>query len=232
MRQVSAFRVSLLEMYKKHLECINHIPAFRQKEQPAPAVEEENPPVRPAEKQEPEREIQEEPEFEEQPEVVSESSTQDLSLIHISSTIIAVCGCMTEQERVAQRLKQSFPFVNLVFGTHVIHRLPEMLRDVLVNSERVFLQGHEEEEILEGIPVRRDGKTRAWVTAMYGCDNFCSYCIVPVSYTHLGFHKRGRRDRGRRHGKYQNHSHRAQKAEGTDSLFGSTRRSIYVRRKL
>ena len=76
-RQVSAFRVSLLEMYKKHLECINHIPAFRQKEQPAPAVEEENPPVRPAEKQEPEREIQEEPEFEEQPEVVSESSTQD-----------------------------------------------------------------------------------------------------------------------------------------------------------
>ena len=95
------------------------------------------------------------------------------------STIIAVCGCMTEQERVAQRLKQSFPFVNLVFGTHVIHRLPEMLRDVLVNSERVFLQGHEEEEIMEGIPVRRDGKTRAWVTAMYGCDNFCSYCIVP-----------------------------------------------------
>ena len=95
------------------------------------------------------------------------------------SVIIAVCGCMTEQEHVAERLKKSYPFVNIVFGTHVIHRLPEMLCTNLTQSQRVFLRGCEGEEVFEGIPIRRDGKSRAWVTVMYGCDNFCSYCIVP-----------------------------------------------------
>ena len=95
------------------------------------------------------------------------------------STIIAVCGCMTEQERVVERFKKSYPFVNLVFGTHVIHRLPEMLYTAITDSKRVFLRGHEGEEVLEGIPTRRDGTSRAWVTVMLGCDNFCSYCIVP-----------------------------------------------------
>ena len=94
-------------------------------------------------------------------------------------TIIAVCGCMTEQEHVAERFKKSYPFVNIVFGTHVIHRLPEMLYTTLTDSKRVFLRGHEGEEVLEGIPTRRDGTSRAWVTVMLGCDNFCSYCIVP-----------------------------------------------------
>ena len=95
------------------------------------------------------------------------------------SVIIAVCGCMTEQEHVAERLKKSYPFVNIVFGTHVIHRLPEMLCTNLTQSQRVFLRGCEGEEVLEGIPICRDGNSRAWVTVMYGCDNFCSYCIVP-----------------------------------------------------
>ena len=94
-------------------------------------------------------------------------------------TIIAVCGCMTEQEHVAERFKKSYPFVNIVFGTHVIHRLPEMLYTTLTDSKRVFLRGREGEEVLEGIPTRRDGTSRAWVTVMLGCDNFCSYCIVP-----------------------------------------------------
>ncbi len=94
-------------------------------------------------------------------------------------TIIAVCGCMTEQEHVAERFKKSYPFVNIVFGTHVIHRMPEMLYTTLTDSKRVFLRGHEGEEVLEGIPTRRDGTSRAWVTVMLGCDNFCSYCIVP-----------------------------------------------------
>ena len=94
-------------------------------------------------------------------------------------TIIAVCGCMTEQEHVAERFKKSYPFVNIVFGTHVIHRLPEMLYTTLTDSKRVFLRGHEGEDVLEGIPTRRDGTSRAWVTVMLGCDNFCSYCIVP-----------------------------------------------------
>lgn len=95
------------------------------------------------------------------------------------SVIIAVCGCMTEQEHVAERFRKSFPFVNIVFGTHVIHRLPEMLYTTITDSRRVFLRGHEKEQVLEGIPTRRDGKSRAWVTVMVGCDNFCSYCIVP-----------------------------------------------------
>ena len=95
------------------------------------------------------------------------------------SVVIAVCGCMTEQEQVAQRLKKSFPFVDLVFGTHVIHRLPEMLSTCLSQEKRVYLHGEDGEEVLEGLPVRRDGTSRAWVTVMVGCDNFCSYCIVP-----------------------------------------------------
>lgn len=95
------------------------------------------------------------------------------------SVIIAVCGCMMEQEHVAERIRKSFPFVNIVFGTHVIHKLPEMIYTAIVDSKRVFVRGNETKEIYEGLPVRRDGKSRAWVTVMYGCDNFCSYCIVP-----------------------------------------------------
>lgn len=95
------------------------------------------------------------------------------------SVLIAVCGCMTEQEHVAERLKRSFPFVDIVFGTHMIHRLPEMMYTAITDSSRVFLRGGEESQVLEGLPVRRDGASRAWVTVMLGCDNFCSYCIVP-----------------------------------------------------
>lgn len=95
------------------------------------------------------------------------------------SLIIGVCGCMTEQREVAQRLQKTFPFVDMVFGTHVLHRLPEMLYETLAESRRVLLLGHEEKTIREDIPIRRDGRSRAWVTAMYGCDNFCTYCIVP-----------------------------------------------------
>lgn len=93
--------------------------------------------------------------------------------------MIAICGCMTEQESVAERLKKSFPFVDIVFGTNAIHRLPEFMYEVLSYSKRVFLRGEEQPAILEGLPVRRDRGDRAWVTVMTGCDNFCSYCIVP-----------------------------------------------------
>jgi tRNA-2-methylthio-N6-dimethylallyladenosine synthase len=97
------------------------------------------------------------------------------------SLIIALCGCMMEEEHVAERIKKSFPFVNLVFGTHVIHRLPELLFKTITDGHRVFERGDdsEDKQIVEGLPIRRDGKTKAWVTVMYGCDNFCSYCIVP-----------------------------------------------------
>lgn len=95
------------------------------------------------------------------------------------SVLIGVCGCMMEQEHTAERVKKTFPYVNIVFGTHVLHRLPEMLYTAVTDSTRVFLRGGEQPEIVEGLPVRRDGNARAWVTVMYGCDNFCSYCVVP-----------------------------------------------------
>ena len=95
------------------------------------------------------------------------------------SLIIAVCGCMMEQEHVAERIKKSFPFINIVFGTHVIHKLPEFMYDNITNAKRVFVNGDEQKEVVEGLPVIRDGKFKAWVTVMFGCDNFCSFCIVP-----------------------------------------------------
>nr|WP_319488222.1 tRNA (N6-isopentenyl adenosine(37)-C2)-methylthiotransferase MiaB [uncultured Caproiciproducens sp.] len=97
------------------------------------------------------------------------------------SLIIALCGCMMEQEHIAERIRKSFPFVNLVFGTHVIHRLPELLFTTITDSRRVFERGDnsEDRQIVEGLPVHRDGNTKAWLTVMYGCDNFCSYCVVP-----------------------------------------------------
>ena len=97
------------------------------------------------------------------------------------SLIIALCGCMMEQEHIAERIRKSYPFVNLVFGTHVIHRLPELLFAAITEGRRVFERGDDSEdrEIVEGLPVHRDGSTKAWLTVMYGCDNFCSYCVVP-----------------------------------------------------
>lgn len=92
--------------------------------------------------------------------------------------IIAICGCMAQQEAVKERMKKSYPYVDLVFGTHVQYRLPEFLYKRLSGSPRIFEIG-ENEKIVEGIPVHRDGKFKAWLPIMYGCNNFCSYCIVP-----------------------------------------------------
>lgn len=97
------------------------------------------------------------------------------------SLIIAVCGCMMEQEHVAEKIRRSYPYVNLVFGTHVIHRLPQLLHAVLATGKRVFERGDEsmDKDIVEGLPVSRDRDIRGWLTVMVGCDNFCSYCVVP-----------------------------------------------------
>lgn len=93
--------------------------------------------------------------------------------------IIALCGCMMQQEHVWQKIKKSYPFVNLVFGTHAQHRLPELMYKVLCGGKRVFDVENCDGYIAEGVPVRRDGSFKGWLPIMYGCNNFCSYCIVP-----------------------------------------------------
>ena len=92
--------------------------------------------------------------------------------------IIALCGCMPEQEHVRERIKNSFPFVNLVFGTHSLNKFPELVFKALADGKRVFEENADDENIYEGMPVSRDNKIKAFVPIMYGCDNFCSYCIV------------------------------------------------------
>lgn len=93
--------------------------------------------------------------------------------------VIAVCGCMVQQEHIAKRIKSSFPFVDLVFGTHSVHLLPELLYQVFSTGERVFNTPVCDGVICEGLPLRRDSDFRASVPIMYGCNNFCTYCIVP-----------------------------------------------------
>ncbi len=93
--------------------------------------------------------------------------------------IIAVCGCMVQQKHIAEKLKKSYPFVDLVFGTHTVHRLPELLYKTLTSKKRVFETPDIDGVIAEGVPVRRDDISKAWLPIMYGCNNFCTYCIVP-----------------------------------------------------
>ena len=95
--------------------------------------------------------------------------------------VIGVCGCMVAQEHRRDELKKSYPYVDLVFGTTVLHRFPELLLNKLTAGKRLFCGEDELEcpEMLEGLPIRRDSDYRAWVSIMYGCNNFCSYCIVP-----------------------------------------------------
>lgn len=93
--------------------------------------------------------------------------------------IIALCGCMMQQSHVSERIKRSYPYVNLVFGTFAIHRLPELLYKVLRNGKRVFETEETAGEIAENVPVYRDRDFKTWLPIMYGCNNFCSYCVVP-----------------------------------------------------
>ena len=92
--------------------------------------------------------------------------------------IIAVCGCMVQQAHMAEKIKMSYPVVDLVFGPHELWRFPELLLQVMDRHKRVFAIA-KEEAVAEGIPLRRDGTVKAWLSIMYGCNNFCTYCIVP-----------------------------------------------------
>lgn len=93
--------------------------------------------------------------------------------------IIALCGCMMQQEHIREKIYKSYPYVDLVFGTHAVHRLPELLYKTLSTSKRVVCAPDENGSIAENIPVYRDRTAKAWLPIMYGCDNFCTYCIVP-----------------------------------------------------
>lgn len=93
--------------------------------------------------------------------------------------IIAVCGCMVQQEHMAHKVKMSYPIVDLVFGPHELWRFPELFNKVLTGNKRVFATEKCDGVVAEGIPHRRDSNIKAWLSIMYGCNNFCSYCIVP-----------------------------------------------------
>lgn len=93
--------------------------------------------------------------------------------------IICICGCMVQQKHVEEKIRKSYPYVTVVFGTHVIHKLPEFVYRALTTGKRVYDTDNTNLEIAEGNNVWRDGKIRAWLPIMYGCNNFCSYCVVP-----------------------------------------------------
>ena len=93
--------------------------------------------------------------------------------------IICLCGCMAQRPEVAEKVRQSYRHVDLVFGPQARWKFPELLYQVYTRRGRVFSVENEHGSIAEGMPVVREGRTRAWVSIMYGCNNFCSYCIVP-----------------------------------------------------
>ncbi len=96
-----------------------------------------------------------------------------------NNAIIAVCGCMMQEPHMQEKIKTSYPFVDIVFGTHTLHKLPESLYTVIQTNKKVKDVLDIDGEIYEGIPIKRTDNKRALVTIMYGCNNFCSYCIVP-----------------------------------------------------
>lgn len=93
--------------------------------------------------------------------------------------IIGVCGCMVQQEHIVTKIKRSFPHVDLVFGTNALHNLPELIYGQLNGGKRTFYVPNGDDVIAEGLPIRRENALKASVPIMYGCNNFCSYCIVP-----------------------------------------------------
>ena len=93
--------------------------------------------------------------------------------------IIAVCGCMVQQPHMAEKLKKSYPIVDLVFGPHELWRFPELLLEQMTKKKRIFAVDDTPGVVYEGIPHRRDSQVKAWLSIMYGCNNFCSYCVVP-----------------------------------------------------
>ena len=94
--------------------------------------------------------------------------------------IVGVCGCMMKVDEHVERIRRSYHFVDIIFGTSDIHRLPELLYRRLSGVRRVY-DVTDDDVIAEGVPIARERRYRALCTIMYGCNNFCSYCIVPYT---------------------------------------------------
>lgn len=104
-------------------------------------------------------------------------------LKHIKETrpdlIVAVCGCMVQQEHICEKIKKVHNHVDLIFGTHALYRMPELLYRTILEKKTVVDITDSDGAICEDVPILRDKEEKAWVSIMYGCNNFCTYCIVP-----------------------------------------------------
>lgn len=97
-----------------------------------------------------------------------------------SALLIGVCGCMVSQDHRIEQIKRSYPYVDFVFGTSSLHRFPTLLYEKISKHKRVMFKTTEQDYLVaEGLPVSRQDTSHAWISIMYGCNNFCSYCIVP-----------------------------------------------------
>lgn len=94
---------------------------------------------------------------------------------------IALCGCMMQQKHIVEKIKKSYPHVDLIFGTHNLHDFPKLLLKMLAQDKAVIDVWERGNEIVEGLPIRREKSMKAFVNIMYGCNKFCSYCIVPYT---------------------------------------------------
>ena len=95
--------------------------------------------------------------------------------------ICGICGCMAQEESVVEDIKSKYKWVDIIFGTHNIHKLPSILENSLKDNTQEIEVYSIEGDVYENIPVKRDSKYKAWVNIMYGCDKFCTYCIVPYT---------------------------------------------------
>lgn len=95
--------------------------------------------------------------------------------------ITGICGCMAQEEAIVEEIMKKYKWLDIVFGTHNIHRLPQILKEKMKKQKQEIEVFSIEGDIVENVPVKRDSKYKAWINIMYGCDKFCTYCIVPYT---------------------------------------------------
>lgn len=98
-----------------------------------------------------------------------------------SNFIVCVCGCMMQQQHIIDTLKKKYPWVDIIFGTHNLHEFPTLLNSVILEKRKLVEVWEEAGEIIEGLPAKRSCDFKAFVNIIYGCNNFCTYCIVPFT---------------------------------------------------